>query len=168
NDTYGHQAGDMIIRQFSKLLRDHIREGDYAVRWGGEEFVLIFRPIPEDQVRKAIERIHNAIEQFEFSIGPNKTIQLTASIGFSQFPFFNDDFNRLSWEHTLEIADQALYHVKTHGRNGWATIRRTETTQVSQDILFTIKDSLINEVIDGKLELETSPLTPEQQQSKSN
>lgn len=158
NDEYGHKAGDNIIKKFSQVIRDHIREGDYAVRWGGEEFIIVFRPMPPAMAPIIIDRLREKIEKTDFYISRDESINITCSIGFAEYPFFKNDINRLSWEHTVEIADHALYLVKENGRNGWASIKPTATTPVSKKILFTIKDNLNEELAEKRIQIEASYL----------
>ncbi|MGX5202876.1 ligand-binding sensor domain-containing protein [Aliikangiella sp. IMCC44632] len=156
NDTYGHKAGDDVLHKFAAVIKGQIREGDYAVRWGGEEFIIVFRPMPSKMTTVIIERIRAAIEATEFAIDGGKVISLTCSIGFVSYPFFSDDISKLSWEHTVELADHALYLTKENGRNGWACFRATETTPHSKDLLFKVKDNLADELAHGRLQQITS------------
>ena len=156
NDTYGHKAGDDVIQKFSEVIRDHIREGDYAVRWGGEEFIIVFRPMPGPMAPIIINRLRLAIERTTFKVSDDKTETITCSIGFAEYPFFKQDIKRLSWEHTIELADHALYTVKENGRNGWACFNPTDKTPISKDLLFTIKNDLDSELEAGRLKLNAS------------
>jgi diguanylate cyclase (GGDEF)-like protein len=158
NDTYGHKAGDDVIKKFSQLIKDHIREGDYAVRWGGEEFIIVFRAMPADMASVIIDRLRKAIAETDFVVSENKTETITCSIGYAEYPFFKNDIQRLSWEHTIELADHALYCVKENGRNGWASFNPTDTTPISKDLLFTIKNNLSEELSAGRLKLNASYL----------
>ncbi len=161
NDTYGHKAGDDVIRKFAQVIRENIREGDYAVRWGGEEFIVVFRPMDASMVPVIIERLRQKIENADFYVSENKRTQITCSIGFAEYPFFRDDVHRLSWEHTVELADHALYTVKQNGRNGWACFRPTVDTPISDDLLFKVKSDLDAELISGRLKLEASYMKTE-------
>ena len=124
NDTFGHDAGDRVLQQVAQCLRELTRKGDYVVRWGGEEFLLVFRPMPRAQLQALGERVCQTIAQRPFDIGDGQTLQVTASLGLMEYPPFPDAPQLLGWEQMVALADRALYHVKSRGRNGWAAYRR--------------------------------------------
>ncbi|MGH8075698.1 MAG: ligand-binding sensor domain-containing diguanylate cyclase [Lysobacter sp.] len=130
NDTHGHKAGDRVLQQFAQVLGSLVRNGDYVVRWGGEEFLLVFRPMPTRNLAVIGERIRSAVANREFDIGTEKPLRLTCSTGLSEYPMFRDHRVQLGWETMVELADQALYYVKTHGRDGWAAFRPTGLTDL--------------------------------------
>ncbi len=123
NDVHGHAAGDRVLQQFAEVLQRLVRTGDYVARWGGEEFVLVFRPTPSDQVPLLGERIRASVERHAFDIGSAMPLSVTCSIGLVEYPLFCDAKDSLSWEQLIELADRALYHVKRNGRNGWGAYR---------------------------------------------
>lgn len=107
NDTYGHQVGDSILKEFSQILSSHIRDVDVVGRWGGEEFLIICSHTNEEGVRVIAENLRHCIEEHSFSIVGNKT----ASFGIAQYDpsnFAEDLFHKL---------DRALYCAKDKGRN---------------------------------------------------
>ncbi len=111
NDTYGHQAGDEVLKSVADIILSSIRNSDYAARYGGEEFVII---LPEANSEKAIElaeRIRVSIEQKEFKISKNEAIHLTISIGVGS------SSKKISPKLLIETADKALYKAKENGRN---------------------------------------------------
>ncbi len=156
NDCYGHLAGDLILKQFAELLEAQIRSGDYAVRWGGEEFLLVMRPMPQDETTRVVERIRAATAAHPFRVNDEITLQVTCSIGMVEYPRFRGDEHDLGWERMVALADYAMYQVKSGGRNGWALLRPTATTRF---------DSLIEDVqqlgaamiATGELDLQCSP-----------
>ncbi len=112
NDTYGHQAGDNILKGFADILESSIRNTDYAARYGGEEFVII---LPETELLKAeelAERLRKLIADHPFIIKIDKEIKITTSIGIATFP----EHAKTSQE-LLETADSAMYAAKKAGRN---------------------------------------------------
>jgi diguanylate cyclase (GGDEF)-like protein len=129
NDTYGHKAGDRVLQKFAAALNSLVQSGDYIVRWGGEEFLLVFRPMPRRSVPGLGERIRGNIARQMFDIGDGLGLPLTCSIGLAEYPYFLDSQEPLGWEQTIELADAALYWVKNNGRNGWAALRPTEQTE---------------------------------------
>lgn len=130
NDRYGHRAGDLVLQQFAAVLEKLVRTGDYVARWGGEEFLLVFRPMPQRNVSTIGARIQSAVVEHAFDLGNGLVLPLTCSVGLSQYPIVREDGAQLSWESMIELADQALYYVKGNGRNGWASFRPTALTRM--------------------------------------
>jgi diguanylate cyclase (GGDEF)-like protein len=112
NDTYGHDVGDQVIAQIGKVLRENIREADLAIRYGGEEFVVMLHNANEKGTLDVASKIHQAFGDLHFDVGHGETMQKTLSIGISKFP---QDGNTI-WK-CIKYADTALYVAKTTGRN---------------------------------------------------
>jgi len=129
NDSYGHRAGDQVLQKFAQALNGLVQAGDYIVRWGGEEFLLVFRPMPRETVPSLGERIRSKIAGQVFDVGDGLRLRLTCSVGVAEYPLFRDGQHPLGWEQTVELADAALYWVKNNGRNGWAALRPTEHSE---------------------------------------
>jgi diguanylate cyclase (GGDEF)-like protein len=107
NDTYGHQAGDQLLRDVSALLRRTVRAYDVLVRWGGEEFLLVLPGVDLDLARILAERVRVAVEMSDtHGIG-----SFTVSAGVARF---DSDYDFAA---TLRTADQRLYEAKASGRN---------------------------------------------------
>jgi diguanylate cyclase (GGDEF)-like protein len=107
NDTFGHQAGDQLLRDVSSILRRTIRAYDVLVRWGGEEFLLVLPGVDLDLARVLADRVRHAVESMDtHGIGP-----VTLSAGVARF---DADYDFAS---TLRTADQRLYQAKAQGRN---------------------------------------------------
>jgi len=107
NDTFGHQAGDFVLREISALLRQTVRAYDILVRWGGEEFLVVLPGVEQEQAFKLGERIRLAVENMPLpGIGG-----VTASAGVA--PLGSD----LSFEGMFAAADRRLYAAKAAGRN---------------------------------------------------
>jgi len=132
NDNHGHKSGDRVLQQFAQVMTRLVRVGDYVVRWGGEEFLLVFRPIPREFVPVLGERIRRCVAEHVFDAGDDVRIPLTCSIGLAEYPLFRDAKGPLGWEQMIELADAALYWVKEHGRNGWAELRPTDRTELAR------------------------------------
>lgn len=75
-------------------------------------------------------------------------------MGFAAYPFFTENIHLLGWEKIIELADQALYYIKQHGRNGWAGLQRNETTAVSGDLVTLTKHRLEQEIPQGNISLD--------------
>lgn len=115
NDTFGHQTGDNILIVVADILRQNSRSSDHIIRWGGEEFLLILEHNEEAQL--TLQRIHQAICQYPWQRDMGLQQNLTCSIGaIAQLTQWN-------WQHSLRLADQALYCVKQHGRNGYLLLQ---------------------------------------------
>ncbi len=112
NDTYGHDAGDKVLQTVSNIILNSIRESDIAVRFGGEEFLIILTDLnSKEDLIKAAEKIRQAIENTKFNTG-KEIIKKTVSIGGALFP---QDCEK-PWE-CIKFADLALYKAKNSGRN---------------------------------------------------
>lgn len=111
NDTYGHQAGDKVIKMLAALIKRCVRETDLAGRYGGEEFAIILTDSTLENATRVAERIRGLAELLEVE-HDGQTITFTVSLGLAQF---EQSLNSpMVW---LEQADQALYRAKESGRN---------------------------------------------------
>ena len=111
NDTYGHPAGDEIIRRVGGLIQSRARSGDLPCRYGGEEFLLV---LPNMTLATAVERAEEWRAAFanDWSVIGNHAVAVTVSIGVAVFPCHGGSARAL-----VEAADQALYAAKRGGRN---------------------------------------------------
>lgn len=117
NDTYGHEAGDEVLRQFSLILRETVRKPDLVTRWGGEEFVVLAVDTLRAPHLTLTERIRLAVEAHPFRLPNGHTIHQTCSVGYAFFPFLEQDPEGMAWDQVLNLADGALYVAKQEGRN---------------------------------------------------
>lgn len=161
NDHYGHGGGDLVLQQFSTLLGELVRIGDYVTRWGGEEFLIVSRPLSHDHSIAYASRICTVVSAHPFDAGGPAPLHLTCSIGFAEYPLHGTPAS-LDWQDLVELADRAMYHVKETGRDGWASFQFTPTTPYSSLIqrFKRDRDSLLAE---DSLRLVTSrdPLPPD-------
>jgi two-component system sensor histidine kinase ChiS len=128
NDQHGHSAGDQVLEQLSHLLREVLRESDYLIRWGGEEFLLVMRFCLREQASEMAERIRQTIADAAFRIESGADLHITCSIGFAPYPFYTNNPTAISWEQVVDTADRALYAAKAAGRNCWLGIESGTTT----------------------------------------
>jgi diguanylate cyclase (GGDEF)-like protein len=112
NDTYGHDIGDKVIVELSKVLKDSIREADLAIRYGGEEFVVMLHNATDEGAMNVAKKIHSAFGKLSFDVGNSESLQKTISIGIAKFPTDGDTI----WK-CIKYADTALYVAKNTGRN---------------------------------------------------
>ena len=112
NDTYGHQAGDAVLRQVAQTLKKNSRTTDFVCRYGGEEMSII---LPNTGVEEAIllaNRICSSVSEKPFHLTPVDTAPVTISLGVATFPD-----NAQTPQDLIEWADKGLYYAKEHGRN---------------------------------------------------
>ncbi|WP_313756178.1 diguanylate cyclase [Tissierella sp.] len=114
NDTYGHQAGDYVLKEFSEILTSGIRVYDIAGRYGGEEFILILHGIRKKTSAKIIKRILEEVRNSTFAY-EDKEIKITFSCGICDV--LEIDKGNLSIESLVCKADKRLYDAKNTGRN---------------------------------------------------
>jgi len=107
NDTYGHIVGDEILVLLTKTIHENIRESDLFVRWGGEEFVILFTNTTLQDALKSAEKLREVVESVEHDIAGN----ITVSFGLTEFKE-DDNINTLFLR-----ADAAMYEAKKSGRN---------------------------------------------------
>ncbi len=110
NDRYGHLAGDHVLQVVSGQLQQALRESDFAVRWGGEEFLLLLRGCELGEAARIAEKLRQSIENNKISFD-GQLIPVTISLGASQF---NGEESTAMF---IERADQGLYQAKQSGRN---------------------------------------------------
>jgi len=122
NDTFGHPAGDLVLKQVGEILVGVARNSDIVVRMGGEEFLVIARPTSAVEAHNLPERIRAAVEAHPFDIRQETPLRCTCSVGFSLFPVQAAGEEPLSWEQVLAMADHCLYEAKELGRNAWVGV----------------------------------------------
>ena len=112
NDTYGHLAGDQVLRDVAQLLQHEVRSVDIVARYGGEEFVVVLPETSTDGAVAFAERLRERIEGRAFE-STGHSLLLTTSIGVASFP----SARVASMEDLVARADEALYRAKAEGRN---------------------------------------------------
>ena len=118
NDTYGHAAGDAVLRELAQRIESQVRVSDIAARYGGEEFVVLL-PVAELESGKLLaERIREAVSATPIEIGSGKSVTITASIGIASIaPGRDVDDLKTTGDSLLARADVALYSAKSAGRD---------------------------------------------------
>jgi diguanylate cyclase (GGDEF)-like protein len=112
NDTFGHLAGDYVLRNVAKLMQATVRNYDIFARYGGEEFALIMRETSADNAFIAVERIRRRVEQATFTF-EGQRIPVTISAGVATWL----DGEPKTPEDLVQLADDYLYRAKNNGRN---------------------------------------------------
>lgn len=110
NDTYGHNAGDAVLKHVAEILRSALRENDGAYRWGGEEFILILDDMTVADAKNVAEQIRQTIMDSVCNF-EDKKIRMTMSFGVAEISA------ALSMEDNVKVADERLYRAKETGRN---------------------------------------------------
>lgn len=110
NDTYGHQVGDRVLVDVTRIIRGNIRSSDSLGRWGGEEFLIILPKLNLTQALEAAERLRSAVMEYETDYLPEGE-RITVSIGVVEGSSSTD------MEELLKGVDELLYRAKSRGRN---------------------------------------------------
>ncbi|VAW74429.1 diguanylate cyclase/phosphodiesterase (GGDEF & EAL domains) with PAS/PAC sensor(s) [hydrothermal vent metagenome] len=118
NDELGHAAGDLVLREFARIVRSSIREPDVAARFGGDEFVIILEDATLKHAQLIAERIQKQVSRWS----DDNEIDFSVTFGLGEAPTHGDSF-----VHLLEQVDQALYHSKSTHTGGGITIARPAT-----------------------------------------
>lgn len=113
NDTFGHDGGDLCLKQVSELFRAACRPHDICARIGGEEFVFILTTPSFGDALSFAERLRESVSQFEFGQPRDPIGHLTISVGVARIP----NSTTIRFEDVYQAADRALYTAKTTGRN---------------------------------------------------
>ncbi|MDP2866550.1 MAG: sensor domain-containing diguanylate cyclase, partial [Elusimicrobiota bacterium] len=111
NDTFGHQAGDAVLKAVAGAISGGVREIDFAARYGGEEFALVITAAGKAQAAAVAEKVRLALEALSFNFG-GKTSGVTASFGVAEFPAEASAAGQL-----VRLADERLFRAKQAGRN---------------------------------------------------
>jgi diguanylate cyclase (GGDEF)-like protein len=113
NDTHGHLYGSRALIEAAGVIRQSARETDVVARFGGDEFALILPDTGSDGAVAVGERVRDRINEFHFLTSDGLDIHLTVSVGVATLPDV-----AASAEGLIQAADEAMYHVKEHGKNG--------------------------------------------------
>jgi diguanylate cyclase (GGDEF)-like protein len=112
NDTYGHDAGDAVLRELGSFFKTHVRESDIACRYGGEEFILLLSPSTAEGARRCAEKIRENALLLNLRHADQDLGAITLSLGVAIFPDHASEAAML-----IKAADVALYQAKGEGRN---------------------------------------------------
>ena len=112
NDTFGHQAGDAVLRQVAQTLKKNVRTTDIACRYGGEEMSIILAKTDYETALSTAKKICERVSSKNFKLPNGKETTVTISLGASTFPQ-----DGITAEELIEAADVRLYHAKNNGRN---------------------------------------------------
>ena len=112
NDTFGHQVGDVLLKEVAGVIKGHVRAGDLACRYGGEEFSLILAEVDTEGAHRCVEGIREAVRHLSLHHRGQTLGTVTVSAGIAGYPAHADNPEGL-----IRAADEALYRAKKEGRN---------------------------------------------------
>ncbi len=112
NDTYGHQSGDTILTAVAERILSNARKIDLTARYGGDEFVILLPDTAAEEALLLAERLHQAVSNEPVILTNKSSIHMTVSIGVATYPTHAATIDEL-----IKRADEALYWIKSHGRN---------------------------------------------------
>jgi diguanylate cyclase (GGDEF)-like protein len=153
NDQCGHAGGDAVLVAIARRLRQVLRDDDLIVRWGGEEFLVLVRPLPQAEAEALAQRLLCALAEAPV-MHEGRAVPVSASIGFGLFPLRTSDPDaelEVTWERAVSLADTAMYMAKAHGRNGACSIVRVDAEGL--DDVEEIIQQLEKSIGDGRVEL---------------
>ena len=111
NDTHGHEAGDLVLREAVRVISTSVRHSDFVIRMGGDEFLAVLVDSSPEKTMEAAERIRSSMEANRFEIA-SRACKITLSLGVSVYPTDSEDL-----EECIRVADAALYAAKEAGCN---------------------------------------------------
>ena len=153
NDQCGHAGGDTVLVEIARRLRQTLRDDDLIVRWGGEEFLVLVRPLPQVEAEALAQRLLCALADTPV-LHEGKAVPVSASIGFGQFPMRTStpqvDLD-VNWERAISLIDTAMYMAKAHGRNGACSILRVDAKTPVE--LEQVIEQLERSVREGRVDL---------------
>ena len=120
NDTYGHEAGDLVLKTLAETVKRQSRHGDFVCRYGGEEFVLVMPNVGLEIARQRADEIHLTINALNIPYGAFN-LTTTISMGVAGYPEHGK-----TKEELLRASDRAMYIAKNTGRNRVVVYREPE------------------------------------------
>jgi len=149
NDVHGHAAGDTVLVQFALRLQSVMRESDYLVRWGGEEFLAVARNTDRARAEELAERIRAVAADTPFVLDDGRTLTVSCSVGFACAPFIVGQPRVLSWQDVVKLADLALLAAKRGGRNAWVGLYAGDISLPAESLLAQAQADLLQAAQDG-------------------
>jgi len=157
NDRCGHAGGDAVLVEIAHRLRHTLRDADLIVRWGGEEFLVLVRPLPPAEAQALAQRLLCALADAPV-LHAGEPVAVSASIGYGAFPLRSGAAQPaldVNWERAISLVDAAMYLAKAHGRNGACGILRVDAGSTAE--LGEIVQQLERSAQEGRVELHFQP-----------
>jgi len=148
NDQHGHAAGDDVIVEIAKTLRQAIRPDDVLARWGGDEFVVVAQAQHVEHACMLAERVRERIAKMKCVLPRGAVVRTSCSIGLTCLPFVPGNPDAVSWEQAIKIADLALYRAK-RGRNAWRGWFGTEHVATLQSVISAVESNVDGLIANG-------------------
>jgi len=148
NDQHGHAAGDELIVEVARTLKQAIRPDDILVRWGGDEFVVVAHAHHVEHANMLAERVRERVAKMKCVLPRGAIVRTSCSIGLTCLPFVPGKPTAVSWEHAIKIADLALYRAK-RGRNAWRGWFGTEAVASLQSVIAAVESNVDELIADG-------------------
>jgi diguanylate cyclase (GGDEF)-like protein len=112
NDTFGHEAGDILLKTLGQFIKSHVRQEDSPCRFGGEEFVLVLPATSQETLGQRAEELRRGVAELQAAFQGRPLGTVTVSLGLAEYPVHG-----ATGEDLLRAADAALYEAKERGRN---------------------------------------------------
>jgi diguanylate cyclase (GGDEF)-like protein len=148
NDQHGHAAGDEVIVEITKTLRQAIRPDDVLARWGGDEFVVVAKAQHVEHACMLAERVRERIAKMKCVLPRGAVVRTSCSIGFTCLPFVPGNPEAVSWEQAIKIADLALYRAK-RGRNAWRGWFGTDHVATLHSVISAVESNVDGLIANG-------------------
>ncbi|HOV27338.1 MAG TPA: diguanylate cyclase [Pseudobacteroides sp.] len=133
NDTYGHATGDEVLVKITKVLKSLIRDDDYIIRWGGEEFLIILNKTKIEYLTVFSKKVLTTVSETPIELLEGDKIYVTCSIGCTYLPFQPEISDLFTLEQTINISDFAMYKAKEKGRNRAVHIKLKDLKSFSRE-----------------------------------
>ena len=153
NDRCGHAGGDTVLVEIARRVRQTLRDDDLIVRWGGEEFLVLVRPLPQAEAEALAQRLLCALADAPV-MHEGMPVPVSASVGFALFPMQTSTPQSelaIPWERAIALVDTAMYMAKARGRNGACSVRRVDAANAVE--LEAVVQGLEQAAQEGRVEL---------------
>jgi diguanylate cyclase (GGDEF)-like protein len=117
NDRYGHDTGDQLLEEIARRLRRIVRQSDFLIRWGGEEFLVVCRSAERQGGVRFGERLLAEMAAEPFVLRDGKSLEVTCSVGWAPYPWMSSAGAPATIDDVIKLADRGLYRAKHSGRN---------------------------------------------------
>jgi diguanylate cyclase (GGDEF)-like protein len=143
NDTFGHKAGDRMLKEIGRVIREQLRDYDFLARYAGDEFVALIPDMPDNDVRELCDRIETAVCDFKLDVSPGKFAAVGVSLGASDYPKDGASFDDM-----IVAADRGMYETKSKRKQLQRREAEKKAAAVSkqEDIHFSVAPDAIVEV----------------------
>ncbi|MDD8012364.1 MAG: diguanylate cyclase [Acidobacteriota bacterium] len=160
NDTYGHDAGDRVLKQFASILTSSVRTDDVVLRTGGEEFLVVLKKTRPEYLPVFASKVLSRVASAPFDLGDGTILRKTCSIGFVSFPIYPKQPDLLSFEQSMMAADLGMYVAKKQGRNQGVCLAEGRHAPDNEENLQKAVTSLDFAFEEGYLQVGSSVLGP--------